>query len=520
MARRGWKIRMGRRAGKPEREAGPVGRFLGSVLATAFFGLFFGLGVFFTWALLQQAGEHLETYRWTERVCEVERSEVVRAGGEEPYEPRIAFRSIDAGPALRGQRIQLRDVEYGSHGEALARLAPYPVGAVAPCYASEAGELVLERGPFWSALLVFFPLIFVAIGGVGLWAVWSPDRPARDAAGRPRLQALGANFRRRAEGRVLLWMGALFAAIGGLTFWFFGALPLWQVYEARGWDAQRCTVEHSSVVAHQSDDGTTYSVDIFYRWDRGRGVERSSRYSFFGGSSSGRAAKAEIVAAHPKGAEVACWVHPRTPNEAVLERELTLHAAIALVPLAFLVIGLGMLLHGRHISRRRAAMRSRAYQGGLPFRAEDPVLEVLPTFEMRAGPVPLAADSPRWLRFVGLVFATLFWNGIVSVFAYQSWKSWQRGDPEIFLMFFLVPFVLVGIALVFGVIHALLAMANPHPVLSANASTVAPGRSLELQWRFRGRTERLSRVRLSLVGREEATYRVGTNTRTAQETFH
>jgi hypothetical protein len=494
-----------------------VGRAAGRLVATLFFGFFFGLGMVFVALIAREAWRAAEPFGWAARRCEIVRSEVVRAGGEEPYRPAVGFRTVDAGETVSGSRIQRRELSYASHGKAARRLAPYPAGAIVACRVSPAGEAVLEPGPLWIGLWVLLPLVFVAIGGVGLVATWRPQR--KDRFGRPLPKAIGDRAARARPGRVLVALGGVFAVLGGTLFWFFGVLPLAQVLEARRWDRRTCTVEHSSVVSHRSDEGTTYSVDILYHWDRGRGTERSSRYSFFGGSSSGYAGKAAIVRAHPAGADVPCWVDPDRSNEAVLERGLTLHALLAAIPLVFLLAGCAMVVGGRRRAARRSRMRSQARAGASPFPSDDPILDVLPDFEIRPGPLPLATQSSRWGRVLGITFAAVFWNGIVGVFAFQAWEAWNRGRPDWFLMLFLVPFALVGFALVGGIFHAILALANPRPKLVVSSRTPRLGEPLELQWRFTGRTDRLDRVRIALKGKEQATYRVGTDSRTATEDF-
>ena len=86
-------------------------------------------------------------------------------------------------------------------------------------------------------------------------------------------------------------------------------------------------------------------------------------------------------------------------------------------------------------------------------------------------------------------------------------------------MLFLVPFVLVGIAFALAVVHAMLALANPRPKLVVSSRTPRLGEELEVQWAFTGRSGRLDRIRIALKGREQATYRVGTNNRTSTEDF-
>ncbi len=511
MTRLRWKLRARR-----TREPGPVGTFLGRIVATLFFGAFFGLGSVFVVFIAREAWRGAEPYGWPERRCEITRSEVVRESGEEPYVPVVAFHTTDGGRPARGQTIQRRPLSYDSHGEAAARLEAYPVQAVVPCRVAASGEAVLEAGPVWLALWILLPLIFVAIGGIGLVATWWPER--KDRQGRPLPEVLGDKAA-HGPGRGMVIAGLLVAAAGGLLTWFFGVVPLWQVQDARGWTPYACVVEHSSVVSQQSDDGTTYRVDILYSWNRGRGEERSSRYSFWSGASSGYAGKAEIVRRYPEGEEVDCWVHPERRDEGVLEPGFTTHALFALVPLAVFLGGIALAVAGRRKLAGRDRMRSRARLGQAPFPADDPVYDTLPAFE-RGGPVRLAAQSSRWGRVAGITFAALFWNGIVSVFVFHAHESFERGRPEWFLVVFLVPFVLVGVALVVGIFHALLGLRNARPVVTASTRAPTLGERLEVQWHFEGRTDAIAKMRLELVGREEATYRVGTDSRTARETFH
>ncbi len=505
-----WKIRLGRGV-RSDAPLGVVGRLVG----TLFFGFFLAIGGFFVFLIGREAILALETYRWDERRCEVLRSEVVREGGEEPYRAVVAFRTLDGGETRQGDSISRRVARDGSHGDAAERLAPYPLGATVACHASAEGELVLERGPWWMLAVILFPMIFVAIGGIGIVAMWR--RAPKDAFGNPEPEVLGDQAGR--AGRAALWFGLLFAGIGVVMFWFMGARPILDMLAARGWDREKCVVEHSSIVAHDSDDGTTYRVDILYRWDRGRGIERSSRYSFFGGSSSGRSGKSEIVRAHPVGAEVSCWVDPERANTAVLERGLTSHAWVIVVPIALLAIGAAVAVVGRRRATRRARLREQVLRGGTTLDADDPLLEVLPHFEPTPGPVTLRAQSSRWGRFAALVFMMLFWNGIVAVFVNEAWKSHASGDADWFLTFFLVPFLLVGIGFVAGVVHAFLALRNPRPVLVANTMAPELGKRLELQWRFDGNANRIHHIRVALKGVEQATYQVGTNTRTDQNDF-
>ena len=511
-----WKIGSRRRRSDPgfEEETGAGGKLAGIF----FFGLFFGLGMLFLVLIVREMWKGAETYAWDERRCEILASEVVRAGGEEPYRPAVQFQTIDGGPDARGDAIHRSgNPGYGSYGDALSRVAPYAAGATVPCYASAGGELVLERGPLAMGFFILLPLVFVGIGGVGLFVILVPTR--RDAHGAPAMKSLAAVTKKPGEGFWLARFGLLFVGIGFVASYFFAVVPFANVVAATSWDAETCGVENSSVLRHQSDEGATYSIDILYHWDRGRGLERSSRYDFFHGSTSGYDGKREIVDRYPRGAQVACWVHPQRANEAVLERGLTLEAWFTPLPLLFVLAGLYMFRRGRTTSTRRQRMRAQAEQGLGPFPADDPILDVLPAFEWGGAPVTLESESSRWGRLAGAVFGTLIWNGIVSVFAYQVWQSHAKGDPDWLLTLFLMPFLLVGIALPFAIVHSLMVLRNARPRLVAGKGTPRLGERLELRWSLEGRTRALTRVQIRLVGCEKATYQVGTRSHTQEETF-
>jgi hypothetical protein len=511
-----WKIRSRRRRSDPgfEEETGAGGKLAGIF----FFGLFFGLGMLFLVLIVRETWKGAETYAWEERRCEILASEVVRGGGEEPYRPTVQFRTIDGGREASGDSIhRTGNPGHGSYGGALARLEPYPVGATTACYVTAGEEPVLERGPLTIGFFILLPLVFVGIGGAGLFVIFVPMR--RNARGEPAMKSLAAIAKKPGDGIWLARFGALFIAVGFVAFYFFGAVPLMNVMAAKSWDAETCGVENSALLRHESDDGTSYSIDILYHWERGRGLEHSSRYSFFYGSTAGRDGKREILNRYPRGAEVACWVHPQRANEAVLERGFTTEAWFTPLPLLFAFAGLFMFRRGRTTSVRRQRMREQAEHGLGPFPVDDPIFDALPAFEWGGPPAALEAESSRWGRLAGAVFGTVFWNGIVSVFAYQVWQGHMKGDPDWMLTLFLMPFLLIGLALPFAILHSLLVLRNARPQLIVGTRAPRLGERVQLRWKLEGRTSALSHVRIRLVGRELATYQVGTRTHTQDETF-
>jgi hypothetical protein len=141
------------------------------------------------------------------------------------------------------------------------------------------------------------------------------------------------------------------------------------------------------------------------------------------------------------------------------------------------------------------------------------------TLQNDGSPVALTPRQSPGLKLLGVTFAALFWNGIVSIFLHKVVTGWNKGHGDACLTAFMVPFVGIGLALVVAAGHTLLALFNPRPVLVLGGGGLALGESTDLRWSFTGRAERVHQLVIRLEGREEATYRQGTDTRTDKNTF-
>ncbi|HKS35601.1 MAG TPA: DUF3592 domain-containing protein, partial [Verrucomicrobiae bacterium] len=315
---------------------------------------------------------------------------------------------------------------------------------------------------------------------------------------------------------------AIFLIVGLGAFYGLFVRPIAKIIDARGWTETPCVVVSSELRSHRGDDSTTYSVDILYSYAVNGKEYKSNRYHFMGSSSSGYRGKVAIASRHPPGARALCYVNPRDPTDAVLQRGFTNDLWFGLIPLVFVLVGGGGIFFALRAARREKAttpelrwLPTEARASGVTRWSAAPT----PDTTFSRGPVVLKpAASPR-AKLIGSIFFAAFWNGIVSVFVFQAFQSWQKGRPEWFLIIFLIPFVLIGLAIIAAAGYFLLALFNPRPVLTINSSAVPLGGTLDLQWRMTGRVEAIQRLRLFLEGREEATYRRGTSTCTDKEVF-
>ena len=308
---------------------------------------------------------------------------------------------------------------------------------------------------------------------------------------------------------------AIFLIVGAGAFYFTFVRAMARLFAARAWTETTCTVLSSQVAESSDSDGTTYRPEIVYVYTVDGRPYQADRYDFAGVWSSGRSGKEEIVAGYPPGARVACWYDPNEPAQAVLFRGFAPSYLFGLFPLIFLLVGGGGLvwvLRSRRQARQTAMTPVTAAGPASPFGVEPPPGAGLGPLELRSTLSPVG-------KAVGLGFVAAFWNGIVSVFLWQVVASWKSGQPNGCLTAFLVPFVLVGLGLIFAFFRQLLVLFNPRPLLTLSPGVLAPGETAYLQWRFAGAAGRVRRLQIVFEGREEARYRRGTSTYTDRETF-
>ncbi len=318
--------------------------------------------------------------------------------------------------------------------------------------------------------------------------------------------------RNQKVGRVVVFIFfSIFALVGAGLLYPFGIRPVLKTIAAEKWQETPCRIISAEVGSHHSDDGTTYSIDTVYEYEFNGSKYRSERYDFFKFSSSGYKNKARVVDKYKNDANPVCFVNPENPSEAVLRRGFHLGLLTALFPLPFLAAGVGGLVW---------VVKNSAKRGTQPWLLEtqkESTTGVLRVTDDFGGPVILKTKTSPWVRLVGAFLIAAFWNGIVSVFIINIIRGWSSGQWG--LMLFMIPFVLVGLAIIGGVIYCFLAVFNPRPKLIISSSQISPGDSVHIDWHFSGRVERIRTLSILLRAKEEATYKAGKNQHTETNVF-
>jgi hypothetical protein len=474
----------------------------GKGFGTIFFGVFFLMGALFTILILGEAWKQVAPWLWPKSDCTILSSGVGETGNDEgPYRPLVRYSYEIDGRTHESDRYFRSDDGTASFDKARDRAARYLPGGAATCRVSpnHPALSVLERRVPWIVFVVFFPLIFVAIGGGGLWFTWVGSSVDEDAE----VESISQKAASGRGHKFMVGFGLLFVVIGGAVFVPMAVVPSIRLAISMTWTATPCTIISTDMRSWSTDDGTSYRADVLYLYTAGGSEWRSNRVEFFSFLSSGYSNAKAVLGRYPKGSSGTCWVDPGDPSRSVLERRLRPKHLFGLIPLAFILVGWAVANHGRKKAQERRAEKD--LTGGFTPSVEGPLV-----LKPQVGPIGKVAGS---------LFFALFWNGIVSVFVWQAWKGWQGGNPDWFLTVFLIPFVLVGLASFVFVGYALLAVVNPRPRLTLTPGHPRLGASLHLEWRFMGRAGRLFSLRIFLEGREEATYQRGTDTVTEREVF-
>jgi len=502
---------------------------IGAKLFFSVFCLFFlGMGSLLTVQVGKGIAATARSYGWPQTECTVLASGVEErpgaANADEAYRFTVTYLYDVAGQTRAGSTYRLGYLGSSDVTSARRLAATYAPGARVPCWVDPdtPTSAVLRRRSLLTALWILLPLLFVAAGGGGLAFTWGAGRlfgiPAQSNAANPaKLAPISerAGSPRWVPGCLVAFLGIfLLAGLGTAVFF---VRPALQVLAARSWQPTPCTILYCAVRTHAGDKSETYSMDVLYSYLVDDREHRSSRFEFMGGSSSGYERYEEAARSHPAGSRATCYVDPGDPEEAVLERGFDRQYLAGIVPLLFILAGGGgiaLVLRGMARSRAKAAAGTLDW---LPDGAAAP--SVVGRATVGAGPLTLAPEHTPLGGFFAILFACLFWNGIVSVFVHQDVLSWRQGDRQGGLTLFLVPFVLVGLLLIGGVVYQLLALANPRPVLTLSRAALPLGATARLDWRFRPLAGRIRRLRIALEGREEASWGSGKTTSTGRETF-
>ncbi len=334
---------------------------IGSVLLlTVFMSVFFLAGLAGTGGMLFVGWERMNTYNWEAVPAQIieSRVQIDDDAGDNPYAFKVKYTYKYGGKTYTARTYQLDYDGSDSLSDTQGIQSRFPKGQKREAFVNPdaPSEAFLEWRGLGFLAFIFIPLIFMGVGAGFIFYTWRSYLRRKSGYEAPISSEAPSSGKRR-------W-GPLGMAAFFSIFFFAGAgfgymvviRPAMNVMDAKDWIAVPCTIERSGIESHSDDDGTTYSLDMRYRYEYGGRTYRSDRYWFTTGSSSNYNARRAIVNAHPKGKQTTCYIDPDNPGQAVIDRGWPVDMWFGLIPLAFVLVGLGgMVGTGVYHFKKRTA---------------------------------------------------------------------------------------------------------------------------------------------------------------------
>ena len=324
--------------------------------------------------------------------------------------------------------------------------------------------------------------------------------------------------------------GLIFFAAGVAFLWVIFLSPLIESLGAQDWPQADCRILKSEIKVKRDSDGDTYKPIVEYQYIVAGRKYHGDRPTFEDVSASRKWAK-RISDKYPVGSTSQCFYDPQEPGNSVLDRDYEISFYLmALFPLVFVGIG-AAIFFGSIFGWKGKGKRPKTVSGKIRAKNSSfispptlPSQSSLTSDHLHAGdlldqqwsvPKRLLPSQSRWGNLIGLMLFAGFWNTIVSCILYgviTDGKGW-------FEILFLVPFVLVGIGMLLGVVYAFLAIFNPKVEVALSTGAVAPGESVDIAWEVKGNANKFKSLKILARARQSATYRRGTDTYIDDETF-
>jgi len=334
-------------------------------------------------------------------------------------------------------------------------------------------------------------------------------------------------------------VGMLFGFFFFGVFFLFGVLflylatirPMMQASAAEAWPETQCNILSSEVRRHEN----SFSADISYEYEMGGHTYTSDAVDFTNVASNKRKPAQDLVDAYPVDSERVCFVDPDDPDSAVLIRETGNQIWIGLVGLPFLLVGIGGWVATFYVrsffsgfaekAEAAVAASNIAREHGGPLRVLS-VAQVSDSdyddddLQESIGPVTLKPEASRWTNFAIAIVFFVFESIGLFIFGAIRMEDILAGEWALFPDIIFIPFGLIWLGTLAASGYCLLATQNPIPLMTLSRQMLPLGSKADIEWNFEGNATSIRMLKVKLEGKEEATYRRGTNTYTDHELFY
>jgi len=281
--------------------------------------------------------------------------------------------------------------------------------------------------------------------------------------------------------------------------YFLGVRPVLRFRSAKGWLVRPCEVVSSGVKTTYDGQMRTDHLDVVYRYEVGGQAFTSGDYDLLIGSSTGCNDDRELVKRFPVGSTVECYVNPRDPRDAVLNRRLPPETATVAMPLILAAMAvLPFIVHRR---RRGSEPGGVAGERGVPVQTLALSVDDLSAAPASATLTPHESRRSKGLALIVIVplFATVWWLASRSL---SGLAGSLLGPTTAFYVVQAALRVGLGVALARVPIRIALDMLTPRLALSLSPAVARFGEPARIEWRLVGRKARVSSLRFWVEGHE------------------
>ncbi|HLT37314.1 MAG TPA: DUF3592 domain-containing protein [Enhygromyxa sp.] len=266
--------------------------------------------------------------------------------------------------------------------------------------------------------------------------------------------------------QAILWSWLLgVACFGGGAYFSYDRFvgPLQATRAAERWVETECTIVEARTLKHESDDGTSYELELRYRYPVDGREHEGARYGFYDGYFRRQRTVDGVVAALREAGTVPCYRDPESPDRVVIDRSYDPVSTVGSLGLLGILFGIVLVMPTLR-PRRRAEPRIRRW------REPDTAAGRWVLERQREGHGIAALLCLVLAISVGGAALALFWLAAETTWIYV---------PAVAVA--VIPLACLAMA-----IHQLLAAMGPPVVLEVDRPSAPLGGSITAHWSVRG----------------------------------
>ncbi|MCP3965886.1 MAG: DUF3592 domain-containing protein [Lentisphaerae bacterium] len=480
--------------------------FGSNLFASLFFFVFFVAGLSFIFFMGKTLYESAVCLTWSKTPCVIVTSKVTApASSKEKYGLAVEYQYCFSKKIYTSNQVS-KSSKQVSYKKAVKFSQNYYPGAKTHCYVdpNNPKDAVLIKRVDWLLLpFMLIPLIFVLVGLGGIYGIWHKSKSKKEND----IPNPNKYVFMRKYGICFFFLIFL---IVGIAFGYFMFLrPALKVFDAADWPRVPCKVISSRVTVNADNDSTTYGIEVIYKYFYQGTEYTSDKWDFMGGYSSGYQAKKTVVNKYSPGCETTCFVNPAEPDVAVLNREFYNGYWFGIIPLLFVLVGIGGIA-GTVIRQKRKDLKRLVHNGiaGIPDRTDND-----------SGETILKPENGPLKSFLGSLVVAIIWNGIVAISVYKFFNGYESKSIDWVLLIVVIIFGIAGLVILGIAIYHFIILFNARPVFRINSSFIQMSDKTEISWEIpAGRN--ISMLEVFIEGHEIVTVNKGKNSSQEDSIFY